>query len=54
MAEMYVELVAGASRSADKCAMNKATEKVGGRTLLLAWSWLLNLSIFFIEMLQKN
>ena len=26
MAEMYVERVAGASRFADKCAMNKATE----------------------------
>ena len=26
MAEMYVEIVAGARRFVDKCAMNKATE----------------------------
>lgn len=26
MAEMYVEIVAGANRFVDKCAMNKATE----------------------------
>jgi len=32
MAEMYVEIVAGASRFVDKCAMNKATElTVNGR-----------------------
>jgi len=36
MAEEYVEIVAGASRSADKCAMNNATEKVGGLTSPLA------------------
>jgi len=54
MAEEYVEIVAGASRFADKCAMDKATEKVRGRTSPPAWAWLLNLSNFFIEMLQKN
>ena len=47
--------VAGASRFADKCAMNKTTEKMGGRTSSLARSRVLNLSnIFFIEMLRKK
>ena len=36
MPEMYVEIVAGASRFADKCAMNKATEKVRLRSNVAA------------------